>query len=120
MIINQEGYVIGGAFSVENFENTNMYTLEATMIKTNANYYVDETLNNALSFKDRVLVMSGGATVDFNCILADFDADVKTENDYYIDEDIEGYLSFKTRVLAMNGGAIVDINCILADFNAYY
>jgi len=120
VIINQEGYVIGGAFSVENFENTNMYTLEATMIKTNANYYVDETLNNALSFKDRVLVMSGGATVDFNCILADFDADVKTENDYYIDEDIEGYLSFKTRVLAMNGGAIVDINCILADFNAYY
>lgn len=74
VIINQSGYVIGGAFGLENYENTNMYVLDATMVKTETNYYVDEALDASLAFRNRVLALSGGATEDFNCILADFDA----------------------------------------------
>lgn len=39
VIINNEGYISDGTLEEENVENTNLYTLNAKMIKTGINYY---------------------------------------------------------------------------------
>ena len=72
VIINEEGYTIGGSFGVENYENTNLYILDVIMNKTGVNHYTDITLDAALAYKARVEALSG--VIDsWSCLINDYD-----------------------------------------------
>ena len=76
--INDINYVSDGTLTESNIDNTNMYSLEAVMIKTGVNTYVEQPLDSdsaAWAFIARC--EADGATVNTHrCILADY------ENDY--------------------------------------
>lgn len=75
VIINNEGYISDGTLNEESVENTNLYTLEAVMIKTGVNYYSEPiTTSDEAASAFIARGVAGGATVEnVLCIFDTYD-----------------------------------------------